>query len=218
MEIEERIGEFLLAGFPGQQMDKTLAARICTLRPAGLIFFRRNIASPKQLARLTSELQALAIRELGRPLLLAVDQEGGTVARLPSPFAQLPDAATLGPGGCELVSLHLGRTAREMHLVGLNLNLAPVLDVKAPASAGFMARRSFGTEPSVVAECGIAAVTAIQAERIMATAKHFPGLGRALKDPHRELPLVPASKQQLLQRDVLPFHAAVGVNVACVMT
>jgi len=83
MKLQERLGESLLVGFVGQEMNASLAAHICELRPAGLIFFKRNIVEPVQLARLTREIQQLALKELGRPLLLAVDQEGGTVARMP---------------------------------------------------------------------------------------------------------------------------------------
>jgi len=129
MKLQERLGELLIVGFMGQEMNALLAAHICELRPAGLILFRRNIVGPEQLTRLTREIQELAQDELGRPLFLAVDQEGGTVARMPPPFAQLPDAAVLGGRDCESVSHYYGLTAKEMFRVGLNMNLAPVLDV-----------------------------------------------------------------------------------------
>jgi beta-N-acetylhexosaminidase len=218
MDLQERLGELLLVGFMGQELNDLLAAHICTLRPAGLIFFRRNIVEPEQLARLTRKIQELALEELGRPLLLAVDQEGGTVARMPPPFSQLPDAAVLGGEGCGSVSYYSGLTANEMFRVGLNVNLAPVLDVNHPHSASVMKHRSFGSEPSLVAECGVAAITATQSEKVMATAKHFPGLGRTRKDPHHDLPVISAGREDLLQHDVLPFVAAIKAKVACVMT
>ncbi len=218
MEIKERLGELLLVGFMGQEMNDPLAAHICQLRPAGLIFFSRNIVAPEQLARLTREIQELALEELGRPLLLAVDQEGGTVARMPPPFSQLPDAAILGAKGCESVSHYSGLTAKEMFKVGLNLNLAPVLDVDHLNSAGVMRQRSFGSDPSLVARCGVAAITATQSEKVMATAKHFPGLGRTEKDPHHDLPVIPTTSEELHERDALPFLAAIQAKVACVMT
>jgi beta-N-acetylhexosaminidase len=218
MALQERVSELLMVGFFGQELDAALAHHICTIKPAGLAFFRRNIASPEQVARLSRDIQHLALEELGRPLLLAVDQEGGTVARLPPPFSQLPDAKVLGAQGPEAVSRWAGLSAREMRLVGLNLNFAPVLDVNLLDSAGPMERRSFGRDPALVAECGIAAVTAIQQEGVMATAKHFPGLGRAQEDPHQSLPLVPATREELLQSDLLPFRAAFQAGVACVMT
>ncbi len=218
MKLQERLGELLLVGFVGQEMNASLAAHICELRPAGLIFFKRNIVEPVQLARLTREIQQLALKELGRPLLLAVDQEGGTVARMPPPFTQLPDAAILGGGGCASVSHYSGLTAKEMFKVGLNMNLAPVLDVNHLNSASVMKRRSFGSDPSLVAECGAAAVAATQSEKVMATAKHFPGLGRTEKDPHHDLPVISAASEDLHHQDVLPFLAAIQAKVACVMT
>ena len=218
MQVQERLGELLLVGFMGQEMNDPLAAHICELQPAGLIFFSRNIVGPEQLARLTREIQELALEELGRPLLLAVDQEGGTVARMGPPFTQLPDAAILGRRDCESVSHYSRLTAREMFKVGLNLNLAPVLDVNHLNSASVMAHRSFGSDPSLVAECGVAAIIATQNEKIMATAKHFPGLGRTEKYPHHDLPVISASMEDLRQHDLLPFLQAIQAEVACVMT
>jgi len=218
MELQERVSELIMVGFFGQELDAALADHICTIKPSGLIFFRRNVASPEQVARLNRNIQRLALEELGRPLLLAVDQEGGTVARLTPPFSQLPDAKVLGAEGPGAVSRCARLSAQEMRLVGLNLNFAPVLDVNLLDSAGPMERRSFGRDPALVAECGVAAVTAIQQEGVMATAKHFPGLGRAQEDPHLNLPVVPATREELLQSDLVPFRAAFQGGVACAMT
>ena len=218
MNLEERFGELLMVGFLGQEMTEQLAAHVLNLRPSGLIFFRRNIVAPVQLARLTRDIQTLALQEFGRPLLLAVDQEGGTVARMPPPFAQIPDAAILGSRGCQAVSHYSGLTAQEMLQVGLNLNLAPVLDVDISTPEGLMRRRSFGRDPSLVAKCGTAAIVATQSESVIATAKHFPGLGRAQKDPHHDLPVVTANWEDLQNHDIIPFQSAIRANVACVMT
>jgi beta-N-acetylhexosaminidase len=218
MEIGERLGEFMMVGFFGQEMDNSLAAHLRELKPAGLIFFTRNIANPEQLARLTKEAQSLAIQEFGRPLLLAIDQEGGTVARLALPFTQIPDAVSLGLGGCESVTQYYELAAKEMRQVGLNLNLAPVLDINTGGPGGLMEKRSFGRDPSLVARCGVAAIKAIQKHRIMATAKHFPGLGQAQKDPHYDLPLVNASRAEMEQHELLPFTAAGQAGVDCMMT
>ena len=218
MDIRKRLGELLMVGFEGEHMTAELAAHIRALQPAGLIFFKRNISGPEQLAQLTRDIQSLALKEMHRPLFLAVDQEGGSVARMDPPFAQVPDAPSLANRGCELVSRYAKLIAREMSLVGLNLNLAPVLDVSPIASGGVMAHRSFGHDPSLVSLCGAAAIHATQSENVMATAKHFPGLGRARKDPHDALPVVSASKDELERYDLPPFRAALRANVACVMT
>jgi len=218
MELQERVTELMMVGFTGQELDEALADHIRTLKPGGLIFFRRNVASPKQVACLTRDIQRLALEALGRPLLLAVDQEGGTVARLTPPFSQLPDASLVGAQGAEAVARSARLIAQEMKLVGLNLNLAPVLDVSLPETAGPMERRSFGRDPALVAECGVAAILATQREGVMATAKHFPGLGRAQEDPHLLLPVVSATAEELRQRDLVPFRAAFQAGIACAMT
>jgi len=218
MKVHERLGELLLVGFMGEEMNASLAAHIRDLQPAGLIFFSRNISAPEQLAQLTHDIQTLARQELGRPLLLAVDQEGGSVARMGPPFTQIPDAVSLGRSGCESVHHYSRLTAREMFQVGLNLTWAPVLDVNTSGAAGVMEQRSFGDDPSLVTQCGIAAISATQDENIMATAKHFPGLGRAHNDPHHDLPVVSAGGEELERTDLPPFRAAIQADVACVMT
>jgi beta-N-acetylhexosaminidase len=218
VELQERVSELIMVGFFGQELDAALADHLCTIKPSGLIFFRRNVVSPEQVARFNRDIQRLAIQELGRPLLLAIDQEGGTVARLTPPFSQIPDAKVLGAEGPEAVGRYARLSAQEMRLVGLNLNFAPVLDVNLLESAGPMERRSFGRDPARVAECGVAAITAIQQEGVMATAKHFPGLGRAQEDPHLSLPVVPATREELLQSDLVPFRDAFRAGVACAMT
>jgi beta-N-acetylhexosaminidase len=218
MDIRKRLGELLMVGFMGEEMDALLATHIRDLQPAGLIFFKRNIRAPEQLAQLTHDIQTLALQEFGRPLLLAVDQEGGSVARMGPPFTQIPDAVSLGKSGVESVHHYSRLTAREMFQVGLNLNLAPVLDVNTTGAAGVMERRSFGDDPSLVAQCGIAAISATQDENIMATAKHFPGLGRAQDDPHHDLPVVSVDREELERTDLPPFSTAIQADVACVMT
>ena len=114
MKVRERLGELLLVGFMGEEMNASLAAHIRDLQPAGLIFFSRNISTPEQLAQLTHDIQTLALQKLGRPLLLAVDQEGGCVARMGPPFTQIPDAVSLGRESCESVRHYSRLTAREM--------------------------------------------------------------------------------------------------------
>jgi beta-N-acetylhexosaminidase len=215
MDIRKRLGELLIVGFMGQEMTADLAAHIRDLQPSGLIFFSRNIRDAEQLALLTRKIQNLALREFGRPLFLAVDQEGGSVARMGPPFSQIPHASNLGSSGPELVGHYYRLTAGEMNLVGLNLNLAPVLDV---GSGKVMEYRSFGRDPSVVSQCGIAAIEATQSTGIIATAKHFPGLGRTRKDPHHDLPVIAADRDELERYDLPPFKAAIQADVACVMT
>lgn len=218
MRLQDRLGELLLIGFMGQEMSTALADHILRLQPAGLVFFKRNILNPEQLARLTRDIQTVALQELGRPLLLAVDQEGGTVARLSPPFTQIPDASALGISGSESVRRCARIIAQEMYQVGLNLNFAPVLDINTPGPSGVMQRRSFGNEPSLVAQCGVESVLESQGKMIMATAKHFPGLGRAQKDPHDDLPVIRANKEEIHHFELVPFQSAIQANVACVMT
>ena len=190
MKLHERLGELLMVGFIGQEMSAALAAHIRDLQPTGLIFFSRNIRAPEQLAQLTHDIQTLALQELGRPLLLAVDQEGGSVARMGPPFTQIPDAVRLGRTGCESVRHYSRLTSREMFQVGLNLNLAPVLDVNTDPANPVIGLRSFGDDASQVSILGERFISGLQGSGVIGVAKHFPGHGDTHLDSHLDLPTV----------------------------
>ncbi len=176
----------------------------------GFLFFG---AEAESAARLVEELREAA----DRPLWMAADLERGagqhfqglTVLPPPAGLASHPQAATV-------VTEAARWTAREALDLGLNLALAPVLDLDVEVRNPIVGTRSFGPDPQRVATLGAAWIGACQAEGVAACAKHFPGHGRTTVDSHAELPVVPAERAQL-EEDLLPFRAVAG-QVACVMT
>ena len=145
--------------------------------------------APEQVWELTRDLQREALAATGRPLLLAVDQEGGRVQRLKAPFTLIPAARELGATSTPAEVERLARqVARELALVGLNVNLAPVLDVpRSPACPQW--DRAYGSDPETAARYAVAAIRGYLAGGIIPVAKHFPGLGDTLVDSHEVLPL-----------------------------
>lgn len=219
-ELDSKIGQLFMAGLPGPQMDEETEALIRDYNLGGLILFSRNIEEPIQLTRLCRDLQEASMRYHGLPLLLAVDQEGGRVARLREPFTRFPGNATivLDPNPVEKAMEFGLITAKEMKMVGLNMNLAPVVDVQRGELEKHLGGRTFGEDPEMVALLGRTVVRSLQENGVMAVAKHFPGLGRAGLDPHFHLPRIEADIKEIEEVNLLPFKATIDEGVSSIMT
>ena len=216
-------GQRVIYGYRGLVPPKNLLTLISHGEAAGVIFFSDNISSKGQLKAVIRKLER-ANAALGNPvrapLLLMIDQEGGRVRRLPG--LPLLGAKQIGKSGDPVAAASkAGRDAGlNLRGVGLNVNLAPVLDVYSRAN-GFDDRygRSYSMQPSVVSTLGAAFIRAQQEEGVAATAKHFPGLGAATAsqntDNRRVALAVPLDS--LLATDEAPFKSAIGAQVKLVM-
>ena len=207
-----------MVGIPGPRVDAVARELVRDLKVGGVILFARNIETPEQVWELTRDLQREALAATGRPLLLAVDQEGGRVQRLKAPFTIIPAARELGLTMTPEEVEYLARqVAHELALVGLNVNLAPVLDVpRSPACPQWDRAYSLGpgTGGPVTA---LAAIRGYLAGGIIPVAKHFPGLGDTVADSHEVLPLAQSADPQRAV-DLLPFRQAIAAGVPMVMT
>lgn len=214
------IGTFFMVGLPGPDLDNSTLALIREYRIHNFILFTRNVSSREQLGSLCRDLRAACAKQGLDSPLIAIDQEGGSVTRLLPPFTQFPDAREMAesenPEG-EL-SRYAAVCARELIGVGINMNLAPVLDVCPADEDLFMERRSLGGDPDRVAYLGALIIGEMQGLGLAACAKHFPGLGAAVIDPHKDLPVVARPLAELLRQDLQPFRAAVRAEVAAIMT
>jgi len=210
-------GQLLMLGLPGPEVDEVALELVRRLQVGGLILFARNLKSPEQVWQLIHDLQREA-RKAGRPpLLIALDQEGGPVQRLKAPFTLIPAARELGRTATPEEVEELARqVARELALVGVNLNLAPVLDVpRSPACPLWF--RAYSSDPEQAARFALAAIRGYLAGGVIPVAKHFPGLGDTLADSHEVLPAA-LSRDAERQADLLPFREAVAAGVPAVMT
>lgn len=211
-------GQRLMVGFRGQVLDDELRFLIRDLHVGGLILFKRNVSEPGQVAELCRAAQAYALETGNPPLTIAIDQEGGPVARLGPPFTVFPGNRVIGNAGSEDAARDFGAvSARELKAVGITLDLAPVLDVAPPGFQSVMADRVFGEDPRLVASLGKIVIDSLQQNGVAAAAKHFPGIGRTGLDSHLDLPLVRAPRHVLDRFELPPFRAAVGTGVACIM-
>ena len=219
-ELDLKIGSLFMAGMPGPELDGATEALIRDHCLGGVILFARNIENPIQLASLCHNLQETAMKQHGIPLFLAVDQEGGRVARLKAPFTLFPGNSAIGndPRPMDRAMEFGIITAREMTLVGLNMDMAPVVDVRWGEPEKHLDGRIFSDDPEKVALLGQSVVKNLQENGVMAVAKHFPGLGRATLDPHHHLPTIEANIGEIEEINLPPFRAAIEQGVSAVMT
>jgi beta-N-acetylhexosaminidase len=204
----------LLAAFPGATAPDW-ALDLVAEGLAGHVLFGFNVVDGAQLAALTASLRA------ARPdVLIGIDEEGGDVTRLGhldgSPY---PGNAALGAIGDPALTGAIYRMiGADLAAVGVNLNLAPSVDVNTAADNPIIGTRSFGADPAAVAAHSAAAVAGLQAAGVAACAKHFPGHGATATDSHTELPTVDASLALLRGRDLPPFAAAIVAGARSIMT
>ena len=214
MNVHRLAAGVLLPGFIGLTPPRWLLAAIED-GLAGVVYFAPNIGSPAQLTELSARLHGLR-----DDLLVAADEEGGDVTRLRSATgSHLPGNAALGAVDDEAITEAVaGAIGRELRLVGVDLNLAPCVDVNCDPANPVIGVRSFGSSASLVARHGAAYVRGLQAAGVAACAKHYPGHGDTRIDSHLGVPVVPASADTLRARELPPFAAAVAAGALAVLT
>ena len=214
--LERLAASVLVVGFDGTTLEDTLRELLQT-GVAGVILFKRNVQDPVQVADLLSAIQAARPEPL--PLFACVDQEGGRVARLRAPLTEWPELAWVGRTGDEGLARRFGQAlTRELKAVGFNVNFAPVMDVNSNPTNPVIGARSLSHDPDEVARLGVAVLSAIQEEGMLACAKHFPGHGDTRSDSHFELPELPHSLERLHTLELVPFKAAIAAGVSLIMT
>jgi len=210
LTLAQAVGQRIVVSLPGTTVPDALAQQVRRGEVAGVILFSRNIASRAQLRALTGRLQAerrrgpAALR--GLPLLVMIDQEGGLVKRLAG--APSRSAAGMGATGDPAAVQAEGvATARNLRGVGVNVDLAPVLDLGLPGSFQRVSGRAFGATPAAVSRYAGAFADGLAAGGVLATAKHFPGLGRATTNEDLQLNRIEVELDVLRAQDEAPFAA-----------
>ena len=216
MNLKAKISQLIICGFDGTTPPKELTRLIKTHGIGGVILFQNNLQDPIQIARLNHQLQHLSTLA---PLLIMIDQEGGRVSRLPPSFTRFPACALLGDCNSYDLSYRMGQaTARELRAVGINMNLAPVLDVRTNPANTVIGDRAFGSHPTLVSKLGLALMVGLQDNGVIACGKHFPGHGDTVADSHQELPTVTHPLDRLMQVELKPFQHAIENRLQAIMT
>ncbi|MBM3116491.1 beta-N-acetylhexosaminidase [Jeongeupia naejangsanensis] len=218
-ELRSKVGQLFMVGFDALEVNDHITRMIREQRVGGVILFRRNVHTPAQIAKLCRRLQEVNAEVSDIPLLISLDQEGGMVMRIEQGVTPIPAAMAFQAAGstadCEKLSQINGE---EMRQIGLNMNLAPVLDVNNNPLNPVIGVRAYGEDAETVIEYGLAAVRGLQHAGMIATAKHFPGHGDTATDSHYAMSVVPHDKARLKAVELAPFQAAIDAGVDAIMT
>jgi len=222
MTLEEQVGQLLVVGFPGTTLTPEIIDLIQNHHIGGIIFFSRNIQDAQQVLALTHSLQMIAKKAGHRyPLFIAIDQENGMVQRLgtiSSSATQFPGNMALGAIGSEQIAYDVAEaTGRELTALGINFNLAPVVDVNNNPANPVIGVRSFGEDPRQVARLAAAAVKGYRKSGVITCLKHFPGHGDTAVDSHLALPTLPYSMERLDALELVPFRSGIAAGADSVM-
>lgn len=216
--LRRRIGQLLIGSFAGPVIPVELRSVAREFDLGGVTLFGRlgNIDTPEQVAGLSFEGKALGVEW---PAWIGIDQEGGRVARLRAPFTVWPPMAMLGRSNDEKLAARFAKAlATELSAVGISLDYAPVLDIHTNPKNPVIGDRALGETPDMVAKLGRVIIEELQRGGIAACGKHFPGHGDTAGDSHEELPIVEHPPDRLRAVEFVPFKAAIGANVAFIMT
>jgi beta-N-acetylhexosaminidase len=212
--LPKLVGQSIVTGFAGTTPSAALLGRVRRGEVGGVILFRGNVGSPDAVRALVALLQKEAAKGGNPRLLVAVDQEGGPVRRLPD---GPPAASAAAMGLLDLPSVRREGllTGEYLRALGINVDLAPVADVPG-SRRSFLGRRAFGRQPGRVAALASSFAAGLQEAGVAATAKHFPGLGTAPANTDEERVVVTSSRE-VLEGRLLPFRRLVDEGVQMVM-
>jgi beta-N-acetylhexosaminidase len=219
LTVDMAVGQMMAASFGGPNITDGLRHLILDEKVGTVLIFSDNFTDAASLLRLTAELQRLG-REAGlpAPLLIAVDEEGGRVMRIHDGVAALPSELQLGASGPDGVRRAVAATASGLHALGIQLDLAPVADLRWNPADGVIGDRSFGSDPRAVGPLVAAAVNGLHDGGVAATLKHFPGLGGAAGDPHSAMPTDSESLARWSATQAGSFKAGIDAGADAVMT
>ncbi|MBN2040752.1 MAG: beta-N-acetylhexosaminidase [Spirochaetes bacterium] len=219
MTLDHKIGQMMMVGVAGKNVTEDTVSMLKKYKPGGIILFGYNIADKGSLQNFIGDLQKKAFEEYSIPLLISLDQEGGRVKRITDGITQFPGNMAFGVANDESALFNSGRILGiQLRNTGVNINLAPVLDVNNNPYNPVINTRSFGSDVKIVSRMGKAYITGMQQAGCISVAKHFPGHGDTDKDSHHVLPVIKHDIERLKKVEFPPFAAAVENDVEAVMT
>jgi beta-N-acetylhexosaminidase len=215
-----QIGQLFFIGIAGTSLTAEEKRFIVDNNISGITLFGRNVKEPNQVFELCKEIQALSQQMPDKaPLYIAIDMEGGRVARLKDPFTQWPPLKRLGDLDSPSLSFDFASAmGQELRAVGINVNWAPCLDVFTNPKNTVIGDRAISADPEIVAKHASALIRGYLKADVIPCAKHFPGHGNTLVDSHNELPIEETTYESLNQLELIPFKKAIKSKATMLMT
>ena len=213
--LESLIGARLAVGIPGPSASEEVIQHLRQIHAQSLVVFERNFTSPDQFRTLLQQLE----EALGRRLLVMIDHEGGRIVRFRQGVTRFPDAMSAGRTQTpEAIERQGAVEAQELRQLGIQVNLAPCVDVFVDGSDPVIGNRSYGADPERVSRFAAARIRGLQGYGVAACAKHFPGLGAVQRDPHTTLPTISLDRTAMDSTHLPPFRRAIEAGVDMVMS
>lgn len=218
MTLAEKIGQMVMMGVEGTSVSEQTKELMEQYHVGGVILYQNNISDKTQTTAFLNELKQINAKLNPIPLWLGLDQEGGRVNRMPANYTKLPTNRAIGKINNLDFSRKIGDIlGKELQSVGFNMDFAPVLDINSNPNNPVIGDRSFGANAEVVSKLGVQTMLGIQAQKVAAVVKHFPGHGDTSVDSHLDLPVVQTDLKRLRSFEWLPFQAAIKHQVDAVM-
>jgi beta-N-acetylhexosaminidase len=212
--VEQRAAAVLIVGMPAvTQSSDPMVAQVLDARVGGILITEPNVRSSEQINQLVSDIKARA----GRPIVMATGEESGRVSTFRDVIGRTPSARALAARSAPAVEAFAKDVGSKLAAIGINLDLAPVVDLDAGPAGGLIGDRSFSADPVRAGTYGLAWARGLAAAGVAPTAKHFPGHGRATGDSHLELLQVTTPLAELEAHDVKPFAELIRAGVPAVM-
>lgn len=203
LELRQQVGQLLIMGYDGVEIDSRLRTMLNTLQPGGVILFARNIESPRQTWKLLKDSQATT----PVPMFLCVDLEGGSVDRLKNVIAPAPSVRDVfSSSDRKLFRMHGHILGLEARALGFNVDFAPVFDLGLQPSRTVLGSRTASEDPEHVIVYARECLKGLKSASVLGCGKHFPGLGEANLDTHHELPSIAKPFKKLWAEDLLPYR------------
>lgn len=217
MTLDEKIGQMLFISYDSSKyMNDELKSILETVKPGGFLLFLNNFSNYDDSLKLINDIK----NTVDVPMFISIDQEGGSVQGLKGveniSITNIPSMSELGELNDESLAYDIGRViAEELSVFGINMDFAPVVDVKI--KNGYITSRSFSEDKDVVANLGVSLANGLSDNGVIPVYKHFPGHGSTIKDSHLELPVITKSEEELMNSDLVPYKKAIDNGAEVIM-
>ena len=219
MTLKEKLGQLVMCGFEDPFYDEHARILIEDYKVGNIILFKRNVENMKQVIELNKTIYDKVLENTGIMPFISIDQEGGMVTRIMDGATFCPGNMTISASDDKKNAYNIGRImGLELTKLGVNLNLAPSLDVNNNPNNPVIGIRSYSDDPKRVSEFGNQFIKGLQEEKIFATAKHFPGHGDTNVDSHLGLATLNFDRNRLDNIELVPFKSAIKNGVKAIMS
>lgn len=219
MNLKDKVGQMLMLYYSDDTVDDFLKERIKDVQPGGFILFASNITTYEKTLQFVKDLKELT----DIPMLISIDMEGGNVQRMQSlediTPVEIPFMNSVGKKNDVQLAEEVGKViGQQLQVFGINMDMAPDADVFSNPKNTVIGKRSFGTDPQLVAEMANAVAKGLNSCNVISTYKHFPGHGDTETDSHYGLPVITKTKEELYQTELVPFKYAIEHGAEVIMT